>query len=80
MATQLVPIAHELTEAEYRRHLKKNLLEILEDPAPLARIEPRRFHIRSGRGSVAGTRTLALLLCIEALRDDLIAWLEESVR
>ena len=80
MATHLVPVAHELTEAEYRRHLKKNLLEILEDPAPLASIDPRRLYIRSGRDSVAGTRTLALLLCVEGLRGDLVAWLEESVR
>jgi hypothetical protein len=74
----LVPVAHEMTEAEHRRHLKKDLCEILKDPAPLSSIDRRRFHIRGGRGSDAGIRTMALLMVIEGLRGDLIRWLESA--
>ena len=74
MATHLVPVAHELTEAEYRRHLRKDLLEILEDQEPLGSTHTLlRFHCESH------IKILAILLCLEGLRPDLIAWLEESV-
>jgi hypothetical protein len=60
-------------EALCRLNYKANLLEILKDEEPLGSISGLM-----GLKSPIGVRMIALILCVEALREHLISLLEET--